>query len=149
MVLFFSQAGGEVISVEEMRELLVASMQTTLSLTALVEQQTQKKFEASEDRLDRRMNELKLSVIEKSNAVDKAKKDVEDLKIKLATLGGIDGTHRGIEELEGKFAPSEEKLAKETEAVEKSILEKLNFVEEAKEDIEDKLKILRFLSKYI
>ena len=59
------------------------------------------------------------------------------------------GTHRGIEELEGKFAPSEEKLVKETEAVEKLILEKLNFVEEAKGDIEDKLKILRFLSKYI
>ncbi|XP_063690537.1 uncharacterized protein LOC134823122 [Bolinopsis microptera] len=144
IVLYFSQA--EFISVEEMRELLVASMQTTLSLTALVEQQTQKKFEASEDRLDNRMNELKLSVIEKSRLVDKAKKDIEDLKIKLATFGGNDGTHRGIEELEGKFAPSEEKLAKDIEAVEKSILEKSIFVEEAKEDIEDKLKILRIMA---
>ena len=65
ILLASSKKGGPAVSsVEELRELLVSSMQTTISLTALVEQQT------------KRISEI-------TNFVDEANGEIKDLKIKI------------------------------------------------------------------
>ena len=150
-------AGGNLVSVGDLRELLVSSMQTTISLTALVEQQTQRIFDitnyvneaqrgieelegklaASEDRLVKIIQGLKESIFEKSNFIDEATDDIQDLKSKIANMGEQDEVQKNFEELEGKFAASEDKFAKDIQALEESILEKSNFVDEAKDDIQN------------
>ena len=99
ILLASSKKGGPAVSVEELRELLVSSMQTTISLTALVEQQT------------KRISEI-------TNFEDEAKEEIKDLKSKIETLGQKDEEQTGIEELE-------EKLVKEIEALKETCAEEL------------------------
>ena len=99
IVLASSKKGGPAVSVEELRELLVSSMQTTISLTALVEQQT------------KRISEI-------TNFVDGAKEEIKDLKSKIESLERKDEEQTGIEELE-------EKLVKEIEALKETCAEEL------------------------
>ena len=99
ILLASSRKGGPAVSIEELRELLVSSMQTTISLTALVEQQT------------KRISEI-------TNFVDEAKGEIKDLKIKIETLGQKDEEQTGIEELK-------EKLVKEIEALKETCAEEL------------------------
>ncbi|XP_063687594.1 uncharacterized protein LOC134820877 isoform X2 [Bolinopsis microptera] len=99
IVLASSKKGGSAVSVEELRELLVSSMQTTISLTAVVEQQTK-------------------SISEITNFVDEAKEEIKDLKSKIESLGQKDEEQTGIEELE-------EKLVKEIEALKETCAEEL------------------------
>ena len=61
ILLASSKKGGPAVSVEELRELLVSSMQTTISLTALVEQQT------------KRISEITNFVAEAKEEIDEAK----------------------------------------------------------------------------
>lgn len=105
IVLASGKKGGSAVPVEELRELLVSSMQTTISLTALVEQQTQK-------------------ISDIIDFVDQAKKEVEDLKSKMDALAANDEAQKQIEELGDKLAASEGKLVEEIEALKEAMPEK-------------------------
>ena len=64
--------GGSAVSVEEMRELLVSSMQTTISLTQLVEQQT------------KRISEITSFVDDTKVLIEKLKEDLAASEERLA-----------------------------------------------------------------
>ena len=64
--------GGSAVSVEEMRELLVSSMQTTISLTQLVEQQT------------KRISEITSFVDDTKALIEKLKEDLAASEERLA-----------------------------------------------------------------
>ena len=96
IVLASSKKGRPAVSVEELRELLVSSMETTISLTALVEQQT------------KRISEI-------TNFVDEAKEEIKDFKSKIESLEQKDEEQTGIEE----------KLVKEIEALKETCAEEL------------------------
>ena len=99
ILLASGKKGGSAVSVDEMRELLVSSMQTTIALTALVEQQTQK-------------------ISDLTDFAESAEEELKDLKSKIDALAADD------EALEGKLADSEGKQTREIEALKEAILEK-------------------------
>ena len=103
MLLASSKKGGPTVSVEELRELLVSSMETTISLTALVEQQS------------KRISEITNFVDEAKKEMDEAKEEIKDLKIKIENLGQKDEEQTGIEE----------KLVREIEALRETCAEEL------------------------
>jgi len=97
--------GGNAVSVEELRELLVSSMQTTIALTALVEQQTQK-------------------ISDITDFVDQAKEEIKAMKGTIDAMAADDKAQKQIEELVGKLATSEEKMVKEMAALKESLPQK-------------------------
>ena len=105
ILLASSKKGGPEVSVEELRELLVSSMQTTISLTALVEQQT------------KRISEITNFVDEAKEEIDEAKEEIKDLKIKIENLGH---SHKDEEQ-----TGIEEKLVREIEALKETCAEEL------------------------
>ena len=103
ILLASSKKGGPTVSVEELRELLVSSMETTISLTALVEQQT------------KRISEITNFVDEAKEEIDEAKEKIKDLESKIESLEQKDEEQTGIEE----------KLVKEIEALKETCAEEL------------------------
>ena len=85
ILLASGKKGGSAVSVDDMRELLVSSMQTTIALTALVEQQTQK-------------------ISDLTDFAESAEEEIKDLKSKIDALAADD------EALEGKLAKEIEAL---------------------------------------
>ena len=78
-------------------------METTISLTALVEQQS------------KRISEITNFVDEAKKEMDEAKEEIKDLKIKIENLGQKDEEQTGIEE----------KLVRKIEALRETCAEEL------------------------